>query len=240
MSVEVYNAPGWILPAFILAVAALGLLFLRTIFRKPRKKPEADQTASLNANTQAPEQTNVLRLLSSITSNFDREMYIDDMSPAQLEDEHVWRTAFITSYNVSWTTGSLREDHPCSKICQQITGKPFDRQLAGLTEYYIDTAYDQMMVAGEDRYWNDELIAQKDLWDPRKREQIILAALVTLAKGAEIQKVLGCMSHAPEDYGASLNSEIDRVGEAFFGEEAENRMAALRTQAARMAEGLEF
>lgn len=179
-------------------------------------------------------QTSSIAALSAYASKFDREMYVDDMTETQLEDEHVWRTAFIACHTIT-DPCSVSEKHPASRIATAITGKPFDPQLFGLTEYYLETAYEAMMAAGEDRYWDDELIAMKDHWSPEKREQILLAALVPLARARDIHLAARQCEPGPDNTGARLSPFIDRVGEAFFGPSATEKMAALRAQATSMA-----
>ena len=230
------SAQTWI----ILGVAVLILLGVIGHFGNRNGEAKPGSGLSGQKSSPAAAQGGLLTALSAAASNFDREMYIDDMTAEQLEDEHVWRTAFVTCYNIVWSIGDVREHHPGAKISESITGKPFDRQLAGLTEYYLDTAYDQMMAAGEDRYWDDELIALKDQWDSQKREQIILAALVTLEKAPEIHAAIRRSPHNPNDNGAHLTPYIDRVGEAFFGVQAPEKMASLREQAMQMASTIEI
>lgn len=185
-------------------------------------------------------QTAMMAAISTHAMRFDRDMYIDDMTADQLEDEHVWRTAFITGYNIVGNLGPER-DNPFEKICTAITGRPADRQLAGLTEYYYDTVYEPMMAIPDDRYWDDELIARKDQWTPEKREQILLAALVPLQMANELHVAIRKTPLDDADSGgAHLNPYIDRVGEAFFGAQAPDKMTELRGQAAQMASTIEF
>lgn len=171
---------------------------------------------------------------STPTSQFDRNMYIDDMTETQLEDEHVWRTAFIACHSITDPCG-VSENHPASRIATAITGQPFDPQLFGLTEYYLDTAYEEMMEAGEDRYWDGELIALKDQWSDKKREQIVLAAMIPLARARDIYLAVRKSEPGHNNTGEGLALFINRVGESFFGDSAPEKMAALRAQATRMA-----
>lgn len=172
--------------------------------------------------------------LAAHAHQFDRDMYIDDMTAEQLEDEHVWRTAFITGYNIVWNLGP-ENDNPIEKICTAITGRPADRQLKGLTEYYHEAVYEPMMGDGNDRYWDEELIGLKDQWTPQKREQVILAALVPLQMADALHIAIRGTPAPDDSRGAHLIPFIDRVGEAFFGDEAPQKMADLRRQAAELA-----
>ena len=229
------SAQTWI----ILAIAVLVILGLIGHFAD--KGDKAKQTAS-GSGPQDPlaVQAAMLAAISARTMRSDRDMYIDDMTEDQLEDEHVWRTAFITGYNIVWNLGP-QKDNPFEKICTAITGRPEDPQLAGLTEYYYDTVYEPMMASGEDRYWDDELIALKDQWTAEKREQILLAALIPLQMANELHIAIR-REPLPESEsgGARLIPFIDRVGDAFFGPAASEKMAALRAQAASMATQIKF
>lgn len=185
-------------------------------------------------------QTAMMAAVTARAMNFDRDMYIDDMTEDQLEDEHVWRTAFITGYNIVGNLGPER-DNPFETICTAITGRPADRQLAGLTEYYYDTVYEPMMAVPDDRYWDDELIALKDQWTAEKREQILLAALIPLQMANKLHIAIRKKPLEETDGGGRhLIPYIDRVGAAFFGPAAPEKMAALRAQAASMAGQIAF
>lgn len=224
----------------ILAIAAFVILgLIGTIVEKFEKKGQGTGSPPRDDPRMAV-QASMLAAMSAAANRFDREMYIDDMTSEQLEDEHVWRTAAVTCYNVIWAFSDMFEDHPSSKICKAITGKPYDRQVAGLSEYYLETAYEQMMAVGEDHYWDDELIGHKDRWDTAKREQILLAALITLERAADIHAAIRRSPPGPNDNGAHLIPFIDRVGEAFFGDTAAARMQALRAQAQQIAATIEF
>lgn len=214
----------WALMA-IGAVLILGLV--GTIFAKK-------DTAA--ASPEPAERANILLgAINTHAARFDRDMYIDDMSADQLEYEHVWRTAFITGYNIVWSLGP-QKDNPFEKVCTAITGHPADPQLTGLTHYYFDTVYELMMAAGEDRYWDDELIALKDQWTDERREQILLAALIPLQMANELHISIRNGPLADADTAlAALVGHVDRVGDAFFGPSAPERMADLRAQAAAMA-----
>lgn len=96
------------------------------------------------------------------------------------------------------------------------------------------------MAEGEDRYWDEELIAGKDQWSPEKREQILLAALVPLARAHDIYVAVRKTPPGPNDTGAHLVAFIDRVADAFFGDDAQSRMAALRAQAGQLASTIEL
>ncbi|ABI75443.1 hypothetical protein HNE_1304 [Hyphomonas neptunium ATCC 15444] len=212
----------------------IGAIFGDKDTAKPAPRPESGRGDPLAV------QAATLAAISARAMNFDRDMYIDDMTADQLEDEHVWRTAFITAYNIVWNLGP-QKDNPFEKICTAITGRPADPQLAGLSEYYFDTVYEPMMAVPDDRYWDEELIALKDQWTTQKREQILLAALIPLHMANELHIAI---RDAPipegETGGAHLMPHIDRVGEAFFGVEAPERMDTLRAQAAQMANTIEF
>lgn len=222
------------------AVVVLGLIGM--IGGKPKTPDSASTYGAQPAPPPAPPRAppdEVVRAVTTafaaLTSRFDRDMYIDDMTEEQLEDEHVWRTAFIACHYVSAPLG-VTESHPATQICRIITGKPFDRQLLGLTEYYLETAFDDMMAAGEDRYWDEELIALKDQWSTQKREQIILAALIPLARAHDLYVAIRREQPGPHDSGAHLIPYVDRVGDAFFGDQAPQKMADLRRQAAELAD----
>ena len=236
MGMDFSSAQTWV----ILAIAVLVVLGLIGHFGQQgdKKKQSAGTPASSDARMAV--QASMLAAMSAAASRFDRDMYIDDMTEDQLRDEHVWRTAYITGYNIVGNLGPER-DNPFEKICTAITGRPADRQLAGLTEYYYDTVYEPMMAIPDDRYWDDELIARKDQWTPEKREEIVLAALVPLQMANELHIAIRKKPLDEADNGgAHLIPYIDRVGEAFFGAQAPDKMTALRAQAVEMARTIEL
>ncbi|OYW84836.1 MAG: hypothetical protein B7Z22_09780 [Hyphomonas sp. 32-62-5] len=188
MGMDFSSAQTWV----ILAIAVLVVLGLIGHFGQQgdKKKQSAGTPASSDARMAV--QASLLAAMSAAGSRFDRDMYIDDMTEDQLRDEHVWRTAYITGYNIVGNLGPER-DNPFEKICTAITGRPADRQLAGLTEYYYDTVYERKKPLDE-----------------------------------------------ADNGGAHLVPYIDRVGEAFFGAQAPDKMTALRAQAAQMASTIEL
>lgn len=223
----------------LIALGVVAILWLiGTIFGN---KDVAEPTPYTESKLHAPlaKQTAMMAAITSTSMGFDRDMYIDDMTETQLEDEHVLRTAFVTCHNITAPCGAT-QSHPANKINAAITGKPFDLQLFGLTEYYLETAFEGMMAEGEDRYWDEELIAGKDQWSPEKREQILLAALVPLARAHDIYVAVRRTPPGPDDTGAHLIPFIDRVADAFFGDDAHSRMAALRAQAEQLASTIEL
>ena len=223
----------------ILAVATLVVLGLIGYFAEKSEKAKKDAGAVPPKDFPTGLQATMLAATSATASGFDREMYIDDMTPEQLEDEHVWRAAFIACHHVTLPCG-VSERHPANRIASAITGKPFDRQLFGLTEYYLETAYDDMMAKGEDRYWDDDLIAGKDQLSPEKREQVVLAALIPLMRARDVFVAVRKDEPGPDDTGAGLIPFIERTAQAFFGAEADNKMAALRAQATQLASALDI
>lgn len=196
---------------------------------KPAPRPPSNAAA----------QVATLAAVTTYASRFDRDMYIDDMTASQLEYEHVWHTAFITAYNIVWNLGPA-QNNPIEDICTAITGHPADRQLTGLTEYYFETVYEPMMGEGNDRYWDEELIARKDQWTAQRREQILLAALVPLQMASELHQAIRGQPPSSAQPGAHLYPFIDKVAEAFFGAETPDRMASLREQAKSYAASIEL
>ncbi|MBY9067296.1 hypothetical protein K1X12_10320 [Hyphomonas sp. WL0036] len=227
------SAQTWVIIA-IVVVIALGIIgSLSGKKETPKSPPARAQTPTAAA------QAGIVAALATHASRFDREMYIDDMTPEQLEHEHVWRTAYITGYNIVGNLGPDK-DNPFETICTAITGHPADRQLAGLTEYFYETVYEPMLVDAEDRYWDDELIARKDQWSDARREQILLAALIPLQMADELHTAIRGRPASEDDLAKHLIPYIDRVGEAFFGADTAERMSMLREQAKGYASAIEF
>ena len=223
----------------LIALGVVAILWLiGTIFGDKNVAEPAPYTQS-KPHATLPTQVAMMAAMTATSTGFDRDMYIDDMTEEQLEDEHVLRTAFVTCHSITAPCGPT-EKHPANKINAAITGKPFDQQLFGLTDYYLETAFEGMMAEGEDRYWDEELIAGKDQWSLEKREQILLAALVPLARAHDIYVAVRKTPPGPNDTGAHLVTFIDRVADAFFGDDAQSRMAALRAQAGQLASMIEL
>lgn len=222
----------------IVAVIVLSMIGKRSD-KEEAPKPPSPMPSPRAQTPVAAAQASLITALAINASRFDREMYIDDMLPEQLEYEHVWRTAYITGYNIVGNLGP-NKDNPFETICTAITGHPSDRQLAGLTEYFYEAVYEPMRIDEEDHYWDDELIAKKDQWSDARREQIILAALIPLQMADELHTAIRGKPPGEHDRAEHLIPHIDGVGEAFFGADAAERMAMLREQAKGYASAIEF
>ena len=214
---------------FVVVVALFVIGWLAQ--RSENKKAKPSKTSGGAPTPEA--QAMLMNAVMVKASSFDRDMYIDDMTQDQLKDEFVYRTIYIL---YSWMT-RRKIDQGVMTIAELVTGRPGDKQLTGLSEYYVDTEYEQMNAHGDDRYWDEALIPLADELGFQKKSEIILGGLVVDAVYA-LRRSQG----VPQDYFYCPDimeicmTDLERVAGEYFGFETETMLATLRTRAAELAQ----
>lgn len=148
--------------------------------------PAAEPSDTPSEADQVTAQTAVPQAVSAHAGNFDRDMYIDDMTEEQLQDEWSYRTIYLL---VWWLAQSARldRDKTTGQVAEKVLGRPADRQLIGLSEYYAETVYESMMSQGEDLYWHDELRPQGDTLNDQQKGEVLLGGFIC---GAILERVI--------------------------------------------------
>lgn len=96
----------------LIALGVVAILWLiGTIFGD---KDVAEPTPYTESKPHAPLPTQVAMMgaMTARSTGFDRDMYIDDMTEEQLEDEHVLRTAFVTCHSITAPCGATENTPP--------------------------------------------------------------------------------------------------------------------------------
>lgn len=235
---------------FVAGPIVVGIgLWLYFTFRSPKAEPSSKPQGHPSPKEDHPQtvqsdhlevQRQMMQALTNHLSRFDRDMYIDDMTAEQLRDEWSYRTIYLL---VWWLAQSARldRDKTTGQVAEKVLGRPADRQLIGLSEYYAETVYESMMAEGEDLYWHDELRPQGDTLDDQQKGEVLLGGFIC---GAILERVIeegkvrsddgivGIMRHALVG--------LEAVAADWTGAGSAVLINALKQQAARIASEMEL
>lgn len=208
---------GLYIAAPILVVIVLVMYFLLRNPKPPQPEPVPNPEVLAAA----------LSAISSHTSRFDRDMYIEDMTEEQLKDEYVYLTIYILVSVMS----RRKIDVVTYAIAELVTGRPADKQLYGLSEYYADTEYEQMCADGDDRYWRDVLAPMASTLSQQKKGEILLGGFLVEALNRALKNAGATDEfHVPEIFEDCI-AELNKVAQVWFGDDAAQMMQTLRGQA---------
>lgn len=211
-------------PVLLLIIVVLFFTFKPSAKRRP-VSPEGNPNPP--PPQQKPAEPGVPGAIAISASSFDRDMYIDDMTLTQLEDEYVYRTIYIL---VAWM--SRHNIKPTTlAIAELVTGRAGDAQLFGLSEYYADTEYEIMWAKGDDRYWKDELAPMGVKLSHQKKCEI-------LAGGFLVDALYQQRKAAGETYGfytpdifEACISELNEVAHSWLGINTDQTLMVIKEQA---------